>query len=162
MSGRDRLREARRERGMTQQQVAGMLDITVRQYQNIESGKTMGKIALWDALEDLFGVHQRRLRDVSAKKPNCPSSETIATSSDSTATTLDSLSELAERSRSRSTASEKPLNSAMKSSSSSHCASSVPSVRAETESSNDRDVSLGMAYMGVALTLFVMSLVFRP
>lgn len=65
MSGRDRLREARRERGMTQQQVAGMLDITVRQYQNIESGKTMGKIALWDALEDLFGVHQRRLREVS-------------------------------------------------------------------------------------------------
>ena len=40
-------------------------DITVRQYQNIESGKTMGKIALWDALEDLFGVHQRRLREVS-------------------------------------------------------------------------------------------------
>ena len=65
MSGRDRLRDARRERGMTQQQVAAMLGITVRQYQNIESGKTMGKIALWDQLEDLFGVHQRRLREVS-------------------------------------------------------------------------------------------------
>ena len=65
MSRRDRLREARRERGMTQQQVAKEVGIGLRYYQDIESGKKCGSFAIWDALEDLFGVHQRRLREVS-------------------------------------------------------------------------------------------------
>ena len=65
MSGRDRLREARRERGMTQQQVADSVGISWRQYQRIEMGRILGRIEVWDALEDMFGVHQRKLREVS-------------------------------------------------------------------------------------------------
>lgn len=63
--GRDRLRNARLDAGMTQQQVADHLDIGVRYYQKIESGDRLGDIRLWDDLEDLFGVHQRTLREIS-------------------------------------------------------------------------------------------------
>ena len=65
MSGRESLRQARRKRGMTQQQVATEVGIGLRYYQDIESGKKCGSFAIWDALEDLFGVHQRSLREVS-------------------------------------------------------------------------------------------------
>lgn len=61
---RERLRAARLANGMTQQQVADRLGISWRNYQRIESGKILGKISLWDALEDMFGVHQRELREV--------------------------------------------------------------------------------------------------
>lgn len=64
MSGRENLRQARRERGLTQQQVADSVGISWRQYQRIEMGRILGRIEVWDALEDLFGVHQRRLREV--------------------------------------------------------------------------------------------------
>lgn len=59
---RDRLRNARLDSGMTQQQVADHLDIGVRYYQDIEAGVKCGSFRIWDALEDLFNVHQRDLR----------------------------------------------------------------------------------------------------
>lgn len=59
---RENLKKARKEAGMTQQQVAEHLGIKLRTYQDIEYGKTLGKITHWDALEDLFGVPQRQLR----------------------------------------------------------------------------------------------------
>lgn len=59
---RERLKEARQKAGMTQKQVADKLGITIRSYQRIESGELLGSIAHWDALEDLFNVHQRVLR----------------------------------------------------------------------------------------------------
>ena len=62
VSGRERLRDARLEKGLTQRQVAEAVGLTVRQYQNIESGRTLGKIPLWDALEDMLGINQRELR----------------------------------------------------------------------------------------------------
>lgn len=65
MSGRENLRKVRRERSMTQQQVADAVGISWRQYQRIEMGRILGRIEVWDALEDLFGVHQRKLREVS-------------------------------------------------------------------------------------------------
>ena len=58
------LKQARKDAGMTQQEVADRVGISWRQYQRIESGKILGRIAVWDALEDLFGVHQRKLREV--------------------------------------------------------------------------------------------------
>lgn len=62
---RKNLKEARQEAGMTQKQVAEYLEITEQHYQRIEYGKTIGKIAIWDKLEDLFSVHQRILREIS-------------------------------------------------------------------------------------------------
>ena len=59
---RQNLKTARRRAGLTQQQVADRLGITLRYYKDIESGVKLGAIDLWDALEDLFGVHQRELR----------------------------------------------------------------------------------------------------
>ncbi len=48
---------------MTQQQMADKLGIGLRQYQRIEAGVTIGTVELWDALEDLFDIHQRILRE---------------------------------------------------------------------------------------------------
>lgn len=60
---RENLRAARKAAGMTQQQVADHLGITVLAYKRIEYGQRVGKIATWDALEDLFSIHQRKLRE---------------------------------------------------------------------------------------------------
>jgi len=59
---RGNLKKARREAGMTQRQVAKYLKITPRSYQRIEDGSILGSIRNWDALEDLFKIHQRILR----------------------------------------------------------------------------------------------------
>lgn len=56
------LRAARNARGMTQQQVADALGMSLRYYQNLEAGTRKGPIEVWDALEDLLGVNQRALR----------------------------------------------------------------------------------------------------
>lgn len=59
---RERLKSARKAAGMTQQQVAVRIGIEPRYYKAIESGERLGSIAVWDALEDLFGINQRVLR----------------------------------------------------------------------------------------------------
>lgn len=58
------LKQARKDAGMTQQEVADRLGISLRYYQKIEVGDRTGDFEIWDALEDLFGVHQRKLRSV--------------------------------------------------------------------------------------------------
>lgn len=63
---RENLRKARKEKGLTQQQVADRLGISERHYRFIESGKRSGNFELWDKLEDLFGIHQRLLREISS------------------------------------------------------------------------------------------------
>lgn len=62
---RKNLKEARQKAGMTQKEVAEHLGMTERAYQKIEYGTRIGKIENWDKLEDLFGVHQRKLREIS-------------------------------------------------------------------------------------------------
>lgn len=59
---RNNLKQARRNAGMTQQQVADHLEISLRYYVSIEQGERTGNFEIWDALEDLFKVHQRTLR----------------------------------------------------------------------------------------------------
>lgn len=59
---RENLKAARKEKGMTQQQVADHLGISLRHYQRMESGEIVGFVELWDELEDLFSIHQRVLR----------------------------------------------------------------------------------------------------
>ncbi len=61
---RKNLKKARQKAGMTQKEVAEYLGITLRSYQRMEDAQFLGKIKYWDALEDLFGVHQRKLRQV--------------------------------------------------------------------------------------------------
>lgn len=60
---RIKLRQARVDKGLTQQQVANELGICLRHYKYIEAGKVVGNVELWDKLEDMFNVHQRVLRE---------------------------------------------------------------------------------------------------
>lgn len=62
---RENLRAARKVANMTQQQVADELGLELRHYQKIEYAELMGSFTVWDALEDLLGVHQRILRETS-------------------------------------------------------------------------------------------------
>lgn len=62
---REILKKARKEAGMTQQQMADKLEIGLRYYQNIEAGDRTGDFAIWDTLEDITGIHQRKLREIS-------------------------------------------------------------------------------------------------
>lgn len=59
---REQLKQARKQVGMTQQQMAEKLEISLRYYQHIEAGQRTGDFTLWDSLEDITGVHQRILR----------------------------------------------------------------------------------------------------
>lgn len=62
---RKNLKEARAAAGMTQQQMADRLGISQRYYQNIETGDRTGDFTIWDELEDITGIHQRKLRELS-------------------------------------------------------------------------------------------------
>ena len=58
-----KLKEARQSAKMTQQQVADALHVSLRYYKMIEAGTVVGAVELWDAMEDMFSVHQRTLRE---------------------------------------------------------------------------------------------------
>lgn len=62
---REILKNARQKAGMTQQQVADALGISLRHYQKVEYSEISGSFEVWDALEDLLGIHQRKLREIS-------------------------------------------------------------------------------------------------
>lgn len=60
---RKNLKEARQKAGMTQQQVADFVHVSLIYYQKIEAGNRTGSFEIWDTLEDLFNIHQRKLRE---------------------------------------------------------------------------------------------------
>lgn len=60
---RKNLKEARAAAGLTQQQMADRLGVSLRHYKYMESGKIVGNVELWDTLEDITGIHQRKLRE---------------------------------------------------------------------------------------------------
>lgn len=66
---RYQLKKARKEAGMTQQQVADKLGISLNYYQKIEAAERTGDFVLWDMLEDITGIHQRQLREISNMRP---------------------------------------------------------------------------------------------
>lgn len=66
---RENLKKARKDVGMTQQQMADRLEISLWYYQNIEAGYRKGNFTLWDTLEDITGIHQRKLREISSNHP---------------------------------------------------------------------------------------------
>lgn len=63
---RENLKKARKEAGLTQQQVAEKLGISLVYYQKIEAGDRTGDFCIWDTLEDITGIHQRILREISS------------------------------------------------------------------------------------------------
>lgn len=67
---RANLKKARQDAGLTQQKMADELGISLRYYQNIEAGDRTGDFALWDMLEDITGIHQRKLREISTIHPD--------------------------------------------------------------------------------------------
>lgn len=60
---RKNLQTARKAAGLTQQEMADRIFVTLRHYKYIEAGKVNGSINLWDRMEDIFNVHQRVLRE---------------------------------------------------------------------------------------------------
>lgn len=60
---RERLKAERVRLGYTQEQMAEILDVKPRQYKYIEAGTSLGRIPMWDKLEDITGVNQRVLRE---------------------------------------------------------------------------------------------------
>lgn len=62
---RETLKKARQDAGLTQQNMADRLGISLRYYQNIEAGDRTGDYYIWDNLEDITGIHQRKLREIS-------------------------------------------------------------------------------------------------
>lgn len=58
------LKEARVAVGLTQQQMADKLGVSLRHYKYMEAGKIVGSVELWDTLEDITGIHQRKLREI--------------------------------------------------------------------------------------------------
>lgn len=67
---RENLKKARQAAGMTQQQMADRLHVSLRHYKYIEAGKVVGNVELWDDLEDFFSIHQRKLREISENHPD--------------------------------------------------------------------------------------------
>lgn len=66
---RENLRAARKAAHLTQQQVADRLGLSLRHYQKIEYAELNGAFEVWDALEDLLGIHQRILREIAGNRP---------------------------------------------------------------------------------------------
>ena len=69
---RSNLKKARQDLGMTQQEMADKIGITLRYYQKIESGDRTGDFGIWDRLEDITGIHQRILRRTDLCKEDSP------------------------------------------------------------------------------------------
>ena len=61
---RKNLKNARKAAGLTQQQLADKLGLNLRHYQKIEYAELNGSFEVWDALEDILGIHQRILREI--------------------------------------------------------------------------------------------------
>jgi len=63
------LKNARKAAGLTQQQIADKVGISLVYYQKIEAGSRTGDFYIWDTLEDITGIHQRILREISDSHP---------------------------------------------------------------------------------------------
>lgn len=66
---REVLKQARKDKGLTQQQIADKVGISLVYYQKIEAGDRTGDFFIWDTLEDITGIHQRKLREISNSCP---------------------------------------------------------------------------------------------
>ena len=60
---RQNLKDARKKLGLSQREMAEKLSVCQQYYSFLETGSTKGSIRVWDALEDMTGIHQRTLRE---------------------------------------------------------------------------------------------------
>ena len=65
---RETLIDARNKKGLTQTQIALEIGVSCRTYQKMEAGMTCGQYPIWDALEQLLGIQQQKLREISSPK----------------------------------------------------------------------------------------------
>jgi transcriptional regulator with XRE-family HTH domain len=65
---RQTLKNTRNATDKTQKEIASAIGISLRMYQDIESGRREGKGHIWDKLQDLFGIDQKELRALQTKK----------------------------------------------------------------------------------------------
>ena len=63
------LREARTKLGYTQERMSEAVGISHIYYQKIEEGTRTGNFEIWDKLEDITGIHQRKLRENTENRP---------------------------------------------------------------------------------------------
>jgi transcriptional regulator with XRE-family HTH domain len=69
---RKNLQEARKKKGLTQEQAANALGIPYNSYRAYEYGRSGTKVETWDTIEDFFGVPQRELRKLfPVERPRC-------------------------------------------------------------------------------------------
>ena len=61
---RGNLIAARKRKKLTQAKMAEAIGVSLRYYQQIEQGARTGDVELWDAMEDITGIHQRVLREI--------------------------------------------------------------------------------------------------
>lgn len=72
------LRKYRLERGWTLEHVAKQIGVTKTAIHDLEVGKRIGSVPVWDALEDLFGVPQRQLRAIEKEPGGNQANETTS------------------------------------------------------------------------------------
>ncbi len=65
---RKNLKEARQKAGMTQQQMADTLGISIRYYQNIETGDRAGSFYIWKILLVFINGNSERLKKIIPSK----------------------------------------------------------------------------------------------
>lgn len=58
------LRKARRQKRMTQKQLANLIQIAPQTVSALELGNRKGPVDTWDKLEEVLGVDQKILRQV--------------------------------------------------------------------------------------------------
>ena len=63
------LRGARNMLELTQEKMAEKVGISSIYYQKIEEGTRTGNFEIWDKLEDITGIHQRKLRENTENRP---------------------------------------------------------------------------------------------
>ncbi len=56
MNKRKNLISLRKKKGMTQKEIAALIGITERQYQNLEAGTSDSNIKVWICLKELLGA----------------------------------------------------------------------------------------------------------
>jgi len=64
------LRGARNMLELTQEKMAEKVGISAIYYQKIEEGTRTGNFEIWDKLEDITGIHQRKLRENTDNRPS--------------------------------------------------------------------------------------------
>jgi transcriptional regulator with XRE-family HTH domain len=62
------LRQARKDRGLTQAQLGELAGMSNKTVSHLELGRVAGRVKAWDRLEEILGIPQQELRREEAKE----------------------------------------------------------------------------------------------